>query len=155
MEWSETVTIDQPLARVRQAIADENELLAWSAWPEATGYTCRIEGDGLSVGSAIVFTDAKGTTQGRQELHSLDEHTVDYRLRNRGPGGREMTPHLRFRLEDVDGDRTRVHLDFQATAPLPPGLRHLVEAVMGRRVRRLHIKDLQQLKQHVENTTVR
>ncbi len=102
MEWSETVMIDQPLARVRQAIADENELLAWSAWPEATGYTCRIEGDGLSVGSAIVFTDAKGTTQGRQELHSLDEHTVDYRLRNRGPGGREMTPHLRFRLEDVD-----------------------------------------------------
>ncbi len=63
MQWTESVTIDRPLARVRQAIADENELLQWSAWPEATGYTCRIDGDGRSIGSAIVFTDTKGTTQ--------------------------------------------------------------------------------------------
>jgi carbon monoxide dehydrogenase subunit G len=151
MQWTESITIDRPPARVRQAIADENELLQWSAWPEATGYTCRIDGDGRSVGSAIVFTDTKGTTQGRQILHAFDEHTVDYRLRNRGPGGREMTPKLRFRLEGIDGERTRVHLDFQATAPLPPGLRHLVEAAMSRRVRRLHVKDLDQLKAHVES----
>lgn len=150
MQWTESVTIERPLARVRQAIADENELLQWSAWPEATGYTCRIDGDGRSVGSAIVFTDRKGTTQGRQILHALDERSVDYRMRNRGPGGREMTPHLTFRLEDVDGARTRVHLDFHAEAPLPPGLRQLVEAAMGRRVRRLHVKDLDQLKAHVE-----
>ncbi|KGI66776.1 SRPBCC family protein [Mycolicibacterium rufum] len=150
MQWTESVTIDRPLARVRQAIADENELLQWSAWPEATGYTCRIDGDGRSIGSAIVFTDTKGTTQGRQILHALDNRSVDYRMRNRGPGGREMTPHLKFRLEDVDGARTRVHLDFHAEAPLPLGLRHLVEAAMGRRVRKLHVKDLDQLKAHVE-----
>lgn len=151
MQWTESITIERPLDRVRKAIADENELLAWSAWPEATGYSCAIDGDGRSVGSAIVFTDARGTIQGRQVLHALGDRTVDYRLRNRGPFGQEMTPNLRFRLEDLDGVRTRVHLDFQATAPLPPGLRHLVEAVMSRRVRSLHVKDLDQLKAHVES----
>lgn len=33
----------------------------------------------------------------------------------------------------------------------PAGLRHVAEAVIGRRVRALHVKDLQQLKTHVEN----
>lgn len=150
VRWTESVVIEGPIARVRQAVADENELLQWSAWPEATGYTCRIEGDGRSVGSAIVFSDAEGTVQGRQVLQSVDENAVDYRMRNRGPGGRDMTPHVRYLLDDIDGGRTRVRLDFDATAPLPPGVRHVVEAFMGRRVRRLHVKDLAQLKAHVE-----
>lgn len=150
MKWTECVVVDGPVARVRQAVADENELLQWSAWPEATGYTCHIDGDGRSVGSTIVFTDAKGTVQGRQVLQSVEENAVDYRLRNRGPGGREMTPHVRYLLDDVDGARTRVRLDFDAAAPLPPGVRHVVEAVMGRRVRRLHVEDLRRLKAHVE-----
>lgn len=155
MKWSESITIDRPVGEVRRAVADEHELLRWSAWPEATGYTCAIEGDGRSIGSTIVFTDRRGTVQGRQVLHAVDGHTVEYRLRNRGPGGREMTPHVLYRFDDLDGARTRVHLDFEAVAPLPPGLRHLVEAVMGRRVRRLHVKDLQQLKGHLENSSVR
>ncbi|MGZ8802917.1 MAG: SRPBCC family protein [Mycobacterium sp.] len=155
MEWSESIVVDRPAAEVLRAVADESELLLWSAWPQATGYACAIEGDGRTVGSAIVFTDKKGVVQGRQVLHDVDDHTVDYRLRNRGPGGREMTPHVRFRFDELDGARTRVILDFQAAAPLPPGLRHLVEAIMGRRVRRLHVKDLQQLKQHVESRSVR
>ncbi len=151
MKWTESIVVDRPAAEVLRAVADEHELLQWSAWPEATGYTCAIDGDGHTVGSAIVFTDKKGVIQGRQVLHDVDDDTVDYRMRNRGPGGRDMTPHLLFRFDDVDGARTRVHLDFQAAAPLPPGLRHIVEAVMSRRVRRLHVKDLEQLKQHVES----
>lgn len=155
MRWTESVLIARPVAAVQRAIADEHELLKWSAWPDATGYSCRIDGDGRSPGSAIVFTDTKGVTQGRQVLYAADERTVDYRLRNRGPGGREMTPQLTFRLEDIDGRHTRVHLDFSATAPLPPGLRQLVEAAMARRVRRLHIKDLEQLKAYAEEREVR
>ncbi|HXV92158.1 MAG TPA: SRPBCC family protein [Pseudonocardia sp.] len=55
-----------------------------------------------------------------------------------------------FRFEDLDGSRTRVHLDFRATAPLPSGARHVAEVLLGRRVRRLHVEDLQLLKAHVE-----
>ena len=61
-----------------------------------------------------------------------------------------MTPEVDFRLDDLDGGRTRVHLDFRAAVPLPWGLRHLAERLLGRRVRRLHVADLRQLKEHVE-----
>ena len=150
MQWSESIEIGRSREQVHSAIANEHELMRWSAWPAATGYTCAVDGDGCSLGSAIVFTDRKGTEQGRQRLTLVEPDRVHYRLRNRGPLGREMTPQVDFRLEDLAGLRTRVHLDFQASAPLPVGLRQLAEAVIGRRVRALHVLDLQQLKAHVE-----
>ena len=91
--------------------------------PEATGYTCAVDGDGRSIGSAIVFRDKKGVEQGRQRLSRLERDRVEYRLYNRGPGGRRMAPEVDFRLEPVAG-RTRVHLDFRAEVPLPAGPRH-------------------------------
>jgi hypothetical protein len=150
VRWTENIMIDRSLEEVRSAIADEHELMAWSAWPEATGYTCAVDGDGRSVGSAIVFRDKKGVEQGRQRLSLLEADRVEYRLHNRGPGGRTMSPEVDFRLEPLAAGRTRVHLDFRATVPLPAGPRHVVEVLLGRRVRRLHIADLRQLKEHVE-----
>lgn len=153
MEWTESIVIDRPLAVVHRAVADEHELMQWSAWPKATGYTCAVDGDGRSTGSAIVFRDRAGTEQGRQRLTSVEPNRIEYRLRNRGPAGREMTPEVDFRLDDLDGTRTRVHLDFRASAPLPTGVRQLAELVLGRRVRRLHVEDLRLLKLHVETTS--
>jgi len=153
MRWTESITVDRPTAQVHAAIADEHELLAWSAWPRATGYRCAVEGDGRSPGSAIVFRDADGVEQGRQRLARVEPDRVEYRLRNRGPRGREMTPEVDFRLEPLDDARTRVHLDFRATAPLPPGARQVAELLLGRRVRRLHVEDLRLLKAHVEGQT--
>lgn len=153
MEWTESIVIDRPLPVVHRAVADEHELMQWSAWPKATGYTCAVDGDGRSTGSAIVFRDRTGVEQGRQRLTSVEPDRIEYRLRNRGPAGREMTPEVDFRLDDLDGTRTRVHLDFRATAPLPPGARQLAELVLGRRVRRLHVQDLRLLKLHVETTS--
>jgi|GEM_PF-4966564 len=51
MQWTEGVMIDRPSAQVRAAVADENDLMAWSAWPQATGFACAVHGDGRSVGS--------------------------------------------------------------------------------------------------------
>lgn len=153
MEWTESIVVDRPLAQVRAAIADEHELMAWSAWPAATGYTCAVDGDGRSVGSAIVFRDRAGVEQGRQRLARVEADRVEYRLRNRGPGGRDMTPEVDFRLHALDETRTRVDLDFRAAAPLPPGLRQVAELMLGRRVRRLHVEDLRLLKAHVEGRT--
>lgn len=150
MQWTETIVVDRPLEQVQAAIADENQLMAWSAWPEATGYVCSVDGDGRTLGSSIVFRDRDGVEQGRQRLTLVQPDRVEYRLRNRGPLGRDMTPEVDFRLDPLDPSRTRVHLDFRATAPLPPGARHLAELLLGRRVRRLHVKDLEMLKAHVE-----
>lgn len=127
MRWSESIVVDRPV-----------------------DFTCSVDGDGRSTGSAIVFRDRKGVEQGRQRLTRVEPDRVEYRLRNCGPGGREMTPEVDYRLDDIDGTSTRVHLDFRAQAPLPPGLRQLAEAVLGRKVRALHVKDLELLKAHVE-----
>jgi Polyketide cyclase / dehydrase and lipid transport len=151
MEWTESIVVDRPLAQVQAAIADEHQLMAWSAWPNATGYSCAVDGDGRSIGSAIVFRDPAGVEQGRQRLTRIEPGRIEYRLRNKGPRGREMTPEVDFRLEALDDTRTRVHLDFRATAPLPPGARQIAELLLGRRVRRLHVEDLELLKVHVEN----
>jgi hypothetical protein len=150
MTWTLRTDIDAPPTAVQQAIADEHALLAWSAWPEATGFQCAVEGDGTSVGSTIVFRNATGVEQGRQRLTLVTPDRVEYRLRNRGPLGRTVSPELDFRVETLEPDRTRVMLDFRASVPLPPGPRHLVELLLGSRVRRLHVEDLRRLKAHVE-----
>lgn len=155
MHWTVSIVVDRPRDQVQSAIADENDLMAWSAWPEATGYTCAVEGDGRSIGSEIVFTDRKGREQGRQRLTSVTPTRVEYRLRNRGPGGRDITPEVDYRLEDLGDGRTRVHLDFRATPPVPAIMRPVVEALLGRRVRRLHVKDLELLKAYVERQPAR
>jgi hypothetical protein len=155
MEWTESIVVDRPVAQVQAAIADEHRLMRWSAWPEATGYTCAVEGDGRSIGSAIVFRDRAGAEQGRQRLARVETDRIEYRLRNKGPRGREMTPEVDFHLEALDDTRTRVHLDFRASAPLPPGARQIAELLLGRRVRRLHVEDLRLLKAHVEDEPAR
>lgn len=68
MRWSESIRIAAPSGRVYSAVRDQHTLMTWSAWPEATGFTCRVDGDGLSPGSQIVFTDSDGVEQGRQNL---------------------------------------------------------------------------------------
>jgi hypothetical protein len=151
MEWTESIVVDRPVDQVQAAIADEHQLMAWSAWPKATGFSCTVDGDGRSIGSAIVFRDRAGVEQGRQRLTRVEAERVEYRLRNKGPRGRDMTPEVDFRLDALDESHTRVHLDFRAAAPLPPGVRQIAELLLGRRVRRLHVEDLELLKAHVEN----
>jgi hypothetical protein len=150
MQWTRSIVVERPLAQVQEAIADEHRLMEWSAWPEATGYHCAVDGDGRSIGSAIVFRDSAGAERGRQRLTKVEPGRVEYRLRNDGPGGRVMTPEVDFRLEPVDETRTFVHLDFRAAAPLPAGVRQVAELLLARRVRRLHDEDLERLKVHVE-----
>jgi hypothetical protein len=98
VQWTETIVVDRPLEQVQAAIADENQLMAWSAWPEATGYVCSVDGDGRTLGSSIVFRDPDGVELGRQRLTLVQPDRVEYRLRNRGPLGRDMTPEVDFRL---------------------------------------------------------
>lgn len=154
MEWTESTVVDRPVDVVHAAVADENVLVRWSAWPAATGYTCSVEGDGRSIGSCIVFRDADGVEQGRQRLERVSDDRVEYRLTNRGPGRRVLHPEVDFRLEPLGEGRTRVHLDFRNDLPLPPVVRQVAGTLLARRVRALHVKDLQDLKAHVESPPV-
>lgn len=154
MQWTETVIIDAPADVVRAAVGDQRHVMAWSAWPEATGFTCSVEGDATSVGSQIVFRDRAGTVQGRQRIVDVSDdggtRTVVNELENRGPFGRTMRPRVDFRTTALAAQRTQVALDFDADIPLPPPLRQVVGFPLRRWVRGLHRRDLDQLKAYVE-----
>lgn len=155
MKWTESITIEAPQDVVYRAVRDQHILMQWSAWPEATGYSCRVEGDGLNPGSQIVFTDPEGVEQGRQTLVSADPGVIHNTMRNRGPRGRWVTPNVDFRIDPVTPTRTRVSLDFDVEPPVSRVMRSLANTWLQRSIRPLHVKDLQQLKHLVETAHVR
>ncbi|WP_043440777.1 SRPBCC family protein [Arthrobacter sp. L77] len=155
MQWTETITIEAPRDIVYQAVRDQHTLMRWSAWPEATGFTCRVDGDGMSPGSQIVFTDQKGVEQGRQTLVSADPGIVRNTMRNRGPRGRWVSPNVDFHVDPVTPTQTRVSLAFDVDPPVPRIMKPLANRWLRRSIRPLHVKDLQQLKDLVEATHVR
>lgn len=155
MQWSESIRIAASSELVYDAVHDQQTLMAWSAWPEATGFTCRVEGDGLSPGSQIVFADSEGEEQGRQTLVSADGEWVRNRMRNRGPRGRWIEPRVDFQVTSVSPNTTQVTLEFEVEPPVPRLLRPIANRWLQRSIRPLHVKDLEQLKSLVEtrNTT--
>lgn len=150
ISWTEDIEIAVPAAAAWAAVADQHRVMGWSAWPAATGYTCAVEGDGTSSGSAIVFRDREGTEKGRQTITAVGENSVDNRLRNQGPGGRLVEPRVRFRVEPLDGRRCRVLLDFELQPPVPAVLRPVAALFLRRRIRPLHVSDLVNLKRELE-----
>ncbi|MEM9463881.1 MAG: SRPBCC family protein [Actinomycetota bacterium] len=154
MKWTESIEISAAAANVFEAQLDQEHVMGWSAWPEATGFVCAVEGDGRSPGSEIVFRNRKGVVQGRQRIVDIGPTRVTNRLENKGPFGTTITPRVDFVATPVGERLTRADLEFEAEVPLPFGIRHAVQAVMARWARRLHVKDLEQLKDYVESGRV-
>lgn len=149
MQWTESVYISQDPAEVFDAIRDQHTLMEWSAWPQATGFTCAVDGDGRSIGSEIVFTSPDGQEQGRQTITAIEDGLVRNRLRNRGPRGTWVEPSVDFRVEP-EGDGTRVYLDFDIQPPVPRLLHPIANRYLKRTIRPLHVEDLRRLKQLAE-----
>jgi hypothetical protein len=149
MRWTESIYVSAGPEVVLEAVRDQNVLMEWSAWPEATGYTCAVEGDGRSVGSEIVFRNADGVEQGRQRIVAVGDGVVRNQMRNRGPRGRWVEPSVDFRVER-DGEGSRVHLDFEVEPPVPRILRPLANWYLTRSIRPVHVEDLVRLKALVE-----
>lgn len=150
MRWTESIHIDKPVDTVFNAVLDQNVLMQWSAWPEATGYSCRVDGDGRSVGSEIVFVGKDGSEQGRQRISAIDGRVVKNALWSNGPRGRKVEPTVDFRVEP-DGAGTRVFLDFEVTPPVPRPLRPIANRYIKHTVQPLHVEDLRRLKALVES----
>ncbi len=150
MRWIESILIERPKSAVYAAVVDQNILMQWSAWPEATGFTCHVEGDGVTPGSRIVFSDSSGVVQGQQTLVSADGTLVRNQMKNRGPRGRDIEPRVDFRVEDAGASQTKVSLEFEVDPPVPALLRPIASRWLSRSIRPLHVRDLEQLKAHVE-----
>jgi carbon monoxide dehydrogenase subunit G len=150
MDWTESIYIEQAPERVLEAIRDQHVLMQWSAWPEATGYTCAVEGDGRSVGSQIVFRDSHGVEQGRQRITAVEDNAVRNKMRNRGPRGTWVEPTVDFRVEPR-GQGSLVHLDFEVTPPVPRFLHPVANRYLSRSIRPLHVEDLRRLKALAES----
>jgi hypothetical protein len=150
MRWTESIYVDRPVDVVFGAVLDQNILMQWSAWPEATGYSCSVDGDGRSVGSSIVFVNTDGVEQGRQWITGVEGRVVRNKLRNQGPRGTFTEPTVDFRVEP-EAAGSRVFLDFDITPPVPRPMRPLANLYLKRKVRPLHIEDLRRLKSLVES----
>lgn len=149
MRWTQSIIIAQTPAKALEAIRDQHVLMRWSAWPEATGYTCAVEGDGRSVGSEIVFRSSDGMEQGRQCITAVEDNAVRNKMRNRGPRGTWVETTVDFRVEP-DGEGSVVHLDFEVTPPVPKIL-HPIAGYLSRTIRPLHVEDLRRLKALAES----
>lgn len=145
IRYVERVRVDAPRHEVFGAILRQEELMAWSAWPEATNSDCRVEGEDGVVGTKLVFL-TKGKPAGSQTVTNIVENeSVTLELEDSSPFGQQPT--VEFLLEDGDG--TDVTLRFVNTVRRPF---HLVVKGVGIAAwtRELHRKDLQGLKAYAE-----
>lgn len=142
------VVVNRPIEELRPLVSEGDQILEWSAWMEATGYTCSTTGASGEVGSAIEFRNPAGRLQGTQTLTRLTSDQALHQLTAKN-GPFTLRPTVLFRLRALDPARTEVALDFDNPMPVP--LRVLAKLGLERWVRRLHRKDLEQLKAYAES----
>lgn len=150
VQYVEQINVDASRERVYDAIRQQAQLMQWSAWPEATGSTCSVEGDDGEVGAKTVFFN-KGKRFGHQEIIALEvNQRVSMTLVDSGP--LKHIPYLDFELESITKNKTRVVLKFKNTYRRPFQVPARLFGIV-RWVRKLHLKDLDGLKIYVEKNS--
>ncbi len=147
VEYSEKIVVNAPVEQVYNNIRWQDRLMAWSAWPEATGSTCSVENADGAVGARTVFFD-EGKRFGHQEIIGLEPNQkVSMTLVDSGP--LKHTPYLDFDLRSLPNQQTEVTLHFDNTYDRPF---HVPAKLFGivKWVRELQIKDLEGLKAYSE-----
>ncbi|MEL7273927.1 MAG: SRPBCC family protein [Pseudomonadota bacterium] len=140
--YTETITVNAPVANVYDDIRLQEHLMRWSAWPQETKSTCTVEGDDGTVGAKTAFF-TKGKRVGYQEVVALKENK-EVALTLVGPGPPHK-PRLTFELTSTGPEETRVDAHFvnQLTRPFNIIWKF---AGLSNWTRKMHVKDLQGLK---------
>lgn len=148
VQYVERVEVEAPAPKVFEAVASQEALMRWSAWPAATQSQCRVVGADRAVGATIEFLK-DGRVTGSQKVTRLVEGSrVEIELADPSPFGQR--PLVHFQVNPLAGDRTEVLLEFDNTIRRPF---HLLVRFAGiaKWVRGLHRKDLAGLKRFVES----
>lgn len=147
VRYTDTIDIDAPAGDIYDHIRFQARLMRWSAWPSETGSSCLCEGMDGAVGARTVFMTKKGDRFGHQEVTALDPgRRVELALESKGPPQRTK---LAFELQPLGDSRTRVLLHFDNDIARPFNLLLRLAGVV-RWTRRMHVKDLQGLKDYAE-----
>lgn len=147
VNYSEKIIVDTPIEQVYDNIRLQEDLMKWSAWPEATGSTCSLENaDGTVVARTVFFN--KGKRFGHQEIIALVPNSkVSMTLVDSGP--LKHTPYLDFDLRALSDNQTEVTLRFNNTYYRPFHVPAKLFGVVDW-VRNLQLKDLERLKAYSE-----
>ncbi|MEM6432307.1 MAG: SRPBCC domain-containing protein [Cyanobacteria bacterium P01_D01_bin.115] len=147
VRYSERIIVDAPIEQVYDNIRLQEDLMQWSAWPEATGSTCSLENIDGTVGARTVFF-SQDKRFGHQEIIDLEPHNkVSMTLVNDGP--LKHTPYLDFDLRTISDSQTEVTLQFVNTYQRPFQVPAKLLGIV-KWTRELQIKDLEGLKTYSE-----
>jgi hypothetical protein len=147
VHYQESVLVNAPPDQVFAAIRSQEDLMAWSAWPAATGSTCRLVGPDNQVGTKVEFI-TKGKVSGSQTVTEIAPgERVKVALSDPSPFG--QLPFVTFYIRSHGVDASAATLEFTNTIRRPFQL--IVKGVgIARWVRQLHRKDLAGLKAFCE-----
>lgn len=150
VEYTETIDVDAAPKDVYDDIRLQSRLMRWSAWPKETKSQCAVDegpcGADGTVGARTVFV-SKGKVVGHQELTGLvDGQEVAMTLVGPGP---PHEPSLRFKIQSLEGQRSRVSLHFINRLPRPFNAIWRF-AGLSAWTREMHLKDLAGLKAFAE-----
>ncbi|MEO1746189.1 MAG: SRPBCC family protein [Pseudomonadota bacterium] len=140
--YTETITVNAPVADVYDDIRLQEHLMRWSAWPQETKSTCTVEGEDGTVGAKTAFF-TKGKRVGYQEVVALKENK-EVALTLVGPGPPHK-PRLTFELTPIGPEQTRVDAHFVNELTRPFNIIWKF-AGLSNWTRKMHVKDLQGLK---------
>ena len=140
--YTESITVNAPVADVYDDIRLQEHLMRWSAWPLETKSTCTVEGNDGTVGTKTAFF-TKGKRVGHQEIVALKENK-EVALTLVGPGPPHK-PRLTFELTPSGPQNTRVDAHFVNEFTRPFNIIRQF-AGLSKWTRSMHVKDLEGLK---------
>ena len=149
VSYAETIIVNAPIKQVYNNIRMQEDLMAWSVWPEETGSTCAVEGTDGEIGARTVYF-TNGERSGFQEIIDLQQNqSIALKLADFGPI--PQTPVLTFHLQELDANQTEVTLHFGNRFKRP--FQVLAKLLgMPKWVRSMHRKDLAGLKAYAEQS---
>lgn len=147
VQYIESIIVQAPISKAYDAVRFQEQLMAWSAWPEETKSQCEVKNTDGQIGAQTVYLN-KGKQFGYQEITNLTvNEKVSFILKSKAPF--EQQTILHFLFKSVDSNKTEVTLWFDNTLKKPSLLLPYIFGII-KWTHSMHLKDLAGLKKFVE-----